>query len=145
MSYWTWDSSLEIGIPVIDAQHRKIVDYINELNAAIGKHSNSEVERIINELVDYTVTHFAFEEQLMEQGGYTYLETHKKVHVNFTHRISDYQERFRAGEDVSRKLLNDLKIWLTNHIQRDDTDYAPFVRKNTSATWISNALKRFFG
>ncbi len=144
MSYWAWDSSLEIGIPVIDSQHRRIVDYINELNTAISTHSETEVGRILSELVEYTVTHFAFEEQLMEQGGYTYIKTHKKVHENFTHRIENYQERYRAGEDVSRKLLNDLKIWLTNHIQRDDTDYAPFVRKNASSTWISKTLKRFF-
>ncbi len=145
MSYWTWEPSLEIGVPVIDSQHRKIVDYINVLNTAISKNDKHEVERVLDELLSYTITHFAFEEELMEKGGYRFVDSHKKVHENFTHRIENYRERFQNGEDISRKLLTDLKIWLTNHIQRDDKDYAPFVNADIDGNWLSRTLKRFFG
>jgi hemerythrin len=145
MSYWTWEPSLEIGVPIIDSQHRQIVDYINTLSAAIAKNEREEVGHVLDELVTYTLTHFAFEEELMEKGGYRFLETHRKVHENFTHRIEHYRERFQNGEDVSRKLLTDLKIWLTNHIQRDDKDYAPFVGTEIDGNWLSRTLKHFFG
>lgn len=36
--YWKWDASLSVGLDVIDNQHRRIVEYINELNAAIHDH-----------------------------------------------------------------------------------------------------------
>jgi len=145
MSYWTWEPSLEIGVPVIDSQHRKIVDYINTLSAAIANNEKTHVEKVLDELLTYTITHFAFEEELMEKGGYRFVESHKNVHENFTHRVENYRERFQNGEDISRKLLTDLKIWLTNHIQRDDMDYAPFVRGDIDGNWLSRTLKRFFG
>jgi hemerythrin len=145
MSYWNWESSLEIGVPIIDSQHRKIVDYINALSAAIPNNDRDEVAHVLDELVTYTLTHFAFEEELMAKGGYPFLETHKNVHQNFTHRIENYRQRFQNGDDVSRKLLTDLKIWLTNHIERDDKDYAPFVGTEIDGNWLSRTLRRFFG
>jgi hemerythrin len=32
MSYWSWDSSLSVGIEFIDAKHRRFIDYINTLD-----------------------------------------------------------------------------------------------------------------
>ena len=59
--------------------------------------------------------------------------------------LQAYQERFANGEDVSRKLLMDLKVWLTNHIQRDDMDYAPFVREFDDVSWGKRMFRKFFG
>ncbi len=145
MSFMTWDASLEIGIDVIDSQHRRIVDYINLLQEAIGSGDRDKVGEIINELIDYTVTHFAFEETLMEQKGYEYVSAHKKVHEAFTSKVSQYQQQFQRGEDIAKHLLSDLRVWLTNHIKRDDRDYANVVQQNMDKGWVSKALKRFFG
>lgn len=34
MSYWSWDDPISVDIEVINEQHRRIVDYINEPDAA---------------------------------------------------------------------------------------------------------------
>ena len=34
MAYLHWSSDLDTGIDVIDKQHQRIVDYLNELNTA---------------------------------------------------------------------------------------------------------------
>ncbi|MEA3300440.1 MAG: bacteriohemerythrin [Pseudomonadota bacterium] len=128
MSYLKWSSDLETGIEVIDNQHRRIVEYINELHDAIEHHSREEVGIVLEELVEYTLSHFAFEEDLQEQSGYPFFHAHKKVHDLFKRKIGDFQQRFELGEEVARPLITLLRTWLVNHIKRDDADYVETVK-----------------
>lgn len=145
MAYWQWDSSLNLGIDVIDNQHRRIVDYINELEIALRDKNEDGVKGVVDKMIDYTVTHFAFEEALMAQSGYKITASHHAVHEAFTRRMRDYQRRAVAGENVGRALLSDLRMWLTNHIKRDDKDYVGSVQTAMNESWISKSLRKFFG
>jgi len=142
-----WDPSLSIGIEPIDSQHQRIVAYINELSAAHDVKDRDRVSVVISELVDYTKTHFCFEEQLMEASGYPLTEAHKKVHESFVLRLSSLTERHQNGEDVTRKLMSELQIWLTNHIKREDNDYAPFAENqlNGKQGWVKRMTRKLFG
>lgn len=147
-----WTSDLDTGIQVIDNQHRRIVDYINNLYHAIEHHSNAEVEEVIDELVDYTLSHFTFEENLMEEAGYPFVNAHKKVHELFVKRVGSFQQRFKVGEDVGEELLHMLKAWLINHIRNDDADYSEIVRQNIEHVdskdgggWLGRKIKNIFG
>ena len=51
-----WTPELEIGIPVIDSQHERIVDYINKVELAHQYHSHRELKNVFDELMDYTVS-----------------------------------------------------------------------------------------
>ena len=125
-----WSKDLNTGIDVIDKQHMRIVDYINDLEAAHARQDREAAGRVLNELVDYTVSHFAFEESLQAEAGYQYCKPHKKVHELFTRRVAEYQERFKAGDDVVAELHQMLSAWLINHIKRDDADYVAAVKSN---------------
>ena len=148
MTQLNWTSDLETGIQVIDKQHQRIVDYINKLQHAQQFHSREEVGTVLDELVDYTLSHFAFEESLMEEAGYPFINAHKKVHQLFVRRVADYQQRFKMGEDIADELLNTLRAWLINHIKNDDQDYSEDVRnnmENVSSKKTGGWLKKFFG
>lgn len=137
-----WTQDLAIGIPVIDSQHQCIVEYINQVEHAKLTHSAEELNEVLDELVDYTLSHFAFEETLMEEAGYPFINAHKKVHQLFARRVGSFQELARSGEDVTDELLHTLKAWLVNHIKRDDKDYSAVVRANMeSATERVKAKK----
>jgi hemerythrin len=153
MAYLHWSSDLDTGIEVIDKQHRRIVDYLNELNSAHDSGDLTATNHVLKELVDYTITHFAFEEELQERANYPFLKAHKRVHEIFAKRVAEFQKRAAAGENVAPELLSMLKIWLVNHIKGDDADYAECVKKalNLAETvdktggWLGGALKKFFG
>ena len=87
MAYLHWSSDLDTGIEVIDKQHRRIVDYLNELNSANEIGDSKATGHVLQELVDYTLTHFAFEEELQERAAYPFLKAHKRVHEIFTKRV----------------------------------------------------------
>lgn len=126
----TWTPDLDTGIAVIDQQHMRIVDYINTLESANIDGTKEVVGRTLDELVDYTVSHFAFEESLQEEAGYQFCKPHRKVHELFIRRINEYVGRFRAGEDIASELHTLLSAWLINHIRRDDADYVAAVKAN---------------
>ena len=127
-----WTDDLNTGIEVIDKQHMRIVDYINDLENAHQKQDKEAVRQVLDDLVDYTLSHFAFEESLQEEAGYKYCKPHKKVHELFVRRVNEYMERFKLGDDVSAEIHKLLSSWLINHIKRDDADYVAAVKANMS-------------
>ena len=125
-----WTDDLNTGIEVIDKQHMRFVDYINDLENAHQKQDKEAVRQVLDDLVDYTLSHFAFEESLQEEAGYKYCKPHKKVHELFVRRVNEYMERFKLGDDVSAEIHKLLSSWLINHIKRDDADYVAAVKAN---------------
>lgn len=147
-----WTADLNTGIDVIDHQHTRIVDYINQLGYAIRQHNRTSVSIVLNELLDYTVSHFAFEESLQQEVGYQYAQPHKAVHDLFIKRLSKYQERHVQGEDIAPQLHAMLSTWLIHHIKRDDMAYVAEVKNSINhivenkkeGHWLNRSLRRFF-
>ncbi len=152
MSYLVWTDNLNTGIDVIDHQHRQIIMYINQLYDAKLTHDRREVGKVIAATIDYTVSHFGFEEALMEDAGYEFIRAHKKVHELFIKRIEEFQQRFDNGEDIQEELQSLLTRWLLNHIKHDDASYVAIVKpkvkvhsqQDVHVGWLSRTLSRFF-
>lgn len=153
MAHLQWTKDLNTGIDVIDGQHKQIVDYINQLHDARQRQDNDAVGDVIDATVDYTLSHFGFEETLMEEAGYPFVGPHKKVHELFTKRVADLQLRFKAGEDISQELHKLLARWLFNHIRGDDASYVAdvkgrmqsIVKDKRDGGWLSHSIEKFFG
>ena len=150
----SWTNDLDTGIEVIDRQHRKIVDYINQLERASQQHDRAIVGRVLAELVDYTLSHFAFEESLQNQARFKFAKIHKSLHDMFARDVADYQARHQAGEDVAAQISDMLGHWLLSHIKREDQKFvadvetqAAFrhaVADETAGSWLDRTLKTFF-
>ncbi len=152
MTLLVWQDNLNVGIDVIDQQHMRIVEMLNQLHFAQRSKDTNAVADVIDELVDYTLSHFAFEEELMEESGYPFCAAHKRIHEVFTKRVAEYQLRCRAGEDVADELRNMLSRWLFNHIRSDDKAYSEQVKahlnmftvQHQQGGWLGRTLGRFF-
>lgn len=152
MAYLDWSDDLDTGITVIDDQHKRIVAMINQLDAAQRAASKVQAGGVIDELIDYTVSHFAFEEAMIEEAGYIFTKAHKRVHALFIKRVEDYRERFNRGEDIADELKGMLGRWLSSHIRSDDRNYVEAVNQNlrrlsadvSEGGWLRRAGRRFF-
>ena len=61
-----WSNELSVGIEEIDAQHKVLVDLLNQTHEAIQQRYTAQVTNdIIDQLGEYTRVHFAVEESLM--------------------------------------------------------------------------------
>ncbi|KXU34469.1 hypothetical protein AXE65_07310 [Ventosimonas gracilis] len=147
---FVWNNRLNTNIRVIDEQHRRIVDYINALEQANLTADRQMIAEAIAGVTDYTQSHFAFEESLLEEAGYRFIKPHKKVHELFIRRIDSYAERHNKGENVGGELYNLLSTWLINHIQHDDADYVAsvkdkvegaLIRRQKEGNWFTRFLR----
>lgn len=130
MAKLIWTEQFNVGIEVIDQQHRKIVEYINQLDDInSGVHSNKEIGNLIDALIDHTIHHFNFEEKIQEKMGYPYIKAHQRLHVQFAKRLTNFQIRFAEGEDISGDLESFLTNWLLDHLKHDDADYVELARE----------------
>jgi hemerythrin len=153
MAHLKWSKNLDTGIDVIDGQHKQIVDYINQLHDAKLTQNRTVIGKVIEDMVDYTISHFGFEETLMEDAGYEFLRPHKRVHELFIKRVSEYKQRFETGEDVTEELHGLLSRWLFSHILNDDAAYAPIVTSSLKTLekdkkkqgLFKRSLAKFFG
>ena len=151
MAYMQWTEDLNSSIKVIDDQHRRIVDYINELDRVDKTGNAEELKFVLEALVDYTLTHFQFEEELMTRAEYPFFKAHKRVHEIFKRRIDTFLQRAAEGENVTPELLEMLKVWLSSHIKGDDRDYVEAVsavlgaEDHEHAGWLSSTLSKLFG
>jgi len=150
MAHLVWQNDLNTGIEEIDNQHKRIVEMINHLYDAEQNGDNNEIREVLVDLVDYTQSHFAFEETLMEDAGYRFSRAHKKVHELFIRRVVEYRMRFDAGENIVQELRDTLSRWLFSHIRSEDAAYAETVKANMNTLsndqgWLSRSLKKFFG
>lgn len=148
-----WTSEWNTEIDVIDQQHQKLLDYINALEETQTQEKQHSVGQVLNELIDYTESHFAFEESLLKEANYEYLKAHQAVHKSFITRVAKYQERHHAGEDIAEQLHSMLGTWLYQHIKRDDMAYVNAVKESLVKVlenkkengWFKRSLSLFFG
>lgn len=99
-----WVPEYNTGIDVIDDQHRRILDFINEIDEIGSTTDRERVKQILNNIIDYTQSHFTFEESLQEEAGYKYRVPHKRVHDLFIKRIESYRDRFAEGHSIENEL-----------------------------------------
>ncbi len=137
-----WLPEYNTGIDVIDDQHKRILDYINELQSVDVISDRARIKEILDNIIDYTQSHFTFEESLQEEANYKYRVPDKRVHDLFIKRIEGYRQNFEDGKSIENELSEVLAKWLINHIQHDDADYVGAVKHNMIGIIHENEKKK---
>ena len=126
-----------VGVEQIDREHRKLFDIAgrtyDSLSAsdAVGK---ALMQDAVAELIDYTATHFANEEELMAAAGYPALEMHRDQHWHLLARVRDMEMRVEFEDaTVAVDLTHFLYRWLVEHIESSDHKFGDFVRAQASS------------
>lgn len=109
-----WRDGFKVGIDQVDQEHRHLFTLVKALNLA-------SVDQTVEELLDYVVTHFSNEQDLMESSGYPAFEQHLKLHEEFGAQVADFLGNQGAWtEDRVQELRRFLNKWLIGHIMTHD-------------------------
>ncbi len=135
-----WTADLSIGIDLIDAQHKRIVDYINQLNDARQTGEKKAVGLVLEGLAEYTLSHFGYEEAVMTAARFPGTARHRRGHERFARQLAEYGHRYALGEEVAAEVLDTLNKWLLNHIKREDHDYMDLVKATLSPAQLASIL-----
>ena len=129
MAFYEWNDNLAVNNMGIDNQHKKLIGLINELYDAMGTGTaKDKMGKILTELINYTKTHFADEERLMEQNNYPGIGVQKAQHADFINKIESTYAEFQSGNNyLSISVMNFLKDWLNKHIIELDKQIGVFL------------------
>ena len=129
MPLFTWNDSYSVTISSMDEQHKKLFALINQLHDAMttGK-AKTIVGQVLDDLLDYTRTHFTAEEKVLEKYNYSGITEQKKEHAIFINKIVELKEKNKSGSlTVTLETSQFLKEWLLNHIMVIDKKYSSFL------------------
>lgn len=128
--YIVWSPDNELGIPILDEQHRGIVSTINSFHYFIqGGKGLGALRPTLRILEQYTRIHFTAEEALMKKAGFAGLEAHAERHRLLMQRTVAIARESASDQDAA-PVLAFLKHWWLSHINQEDREYAPQVKKS---------------
>lgn len=128
-----WHAHFDTGLPVIDAQHRRLVDLLNRLAGQSARTTGSaQLVEIFDELANYAAYHFETEEAIWHQAlGDAALENaHQASHQTFINEVSRLRALIAAPDtpQLVARTLEFLVRWLASHILNADRYMACLLR-----------------
>jgi hemerythrin len=129
-----WKEEYEVGVAEIDEQHQKLIDIANRVyelmrnELALDKYD--QIVEILQELKEYTVYHFHFEEGLMQKAKYKKRFSHKILHQNFLAQVEavDLSAVDENQEAYLIQIMDFIANWLIEHIVGEDKKVGQSVR-----------------
>ena len=129
-----WKEEYEVGVAEIDEQHQKLVAIANRVyelmrnELALDKYD--QIVEILQELKEYTVYHFHFEEGLMQKAKYKKRFSHKILHQNFLSQVEavDLSAVDENQDAYLVQIMDFIANWLIEHIVGEDKKVGQSVR-----------------
>lgn len=126
---FTWNSSLQIGDPEIDRQHKQLIDQMNCLVQALQRNTaKEEVNKILRFLDLYIQQHFGHEEDCMHRHRCPVANQNKAAHAHFIKTFKEIRSDFENNGTsflLVLKINENLLDWFINHIRKIDTELKP--------------------
>ena len=125
-----WDKSYEVGHPILDAQHRHIVDLVNALQNAAHGEGLGTVGAVLPYFVRFLENHFETEEAILRQVSYPGVEKHAAEHLALLTQVT--QSRQKTAQDGHEtdpvRFAATIWAWVHEHTATSDREYAPMLR-----------------
>ena len=128
-----WNSSLAIGIAVIDNQHKQIFEHLLALENSVAKRDPWHIVRfLLSQLAEYMKFHLAVEEAMLEIVQYPQRADHSQAHAKIMDQIAELEKQLqRTGSQAS--LVVFFEDWFIRHVLADDRQYAAYVKEEFPA------------
>lgn len=127
-----FDETLHTGDQRVDEQHRTLIEMFNSLHAASQEGRGPEVVApLLEQLQDYTIRHFADEQDLMSRSRFPADEmlAHTEQHHELTQKVRQLITDYRSGGFATiLPLATLLQEWLATHIRQSDRRVVEHLR-----------------
>ncbi|PPK77062.1 PAS domain S-box-containing protein/diguanylate cyclase (GGDEF)-like protein/hemerythrin-like metal-binding protein [Methylobacter tundripaludum] len=142
-----WNKNFEVGVPLIDEQHQKLVELLNVLAGHLAYQSDiPTLNNVFNDLAEYAIYHFQAEERIWHSffPEDAWETKHKDDHRRFLTTVN----RIMAGktarplDEVIEEILTFLTQWLAFHILDTDMRMAKVVLAVQSGVPLNQAKEQ---
>jgi hemerythrin len=126
-----WTKNLQLGIDVLDRQHKDVIAAMAAaVGAAEGSAGKKQLIGLFDKLRDILMKHFETEEKLMDNSDYPDIDGHKVLHGEFMEEFEDILYKAGSGETgpkFAQELKENVADWFILHIQKNDLKMAPYI------------------
>ena len=121
-----WTQEREVGLPIIDEQHRGIVSLINSLHFLSTQRPNSFIVEATVDMIDrYVKLHGYTEEMFFQQYHYPGIEAHQSEHIGLLNKLNELRNDSSVSVQECAKCFMEYFI---NHVEEGDRKYALFIQ-----------------
>jgi hemerythrin-like metal-binding protein len=130
--FFKWTDKMSVNFEEIDNQHKKLVDFLNEMYSAFMNREHKEkVGSIIDQMTKYAVYHFETEEKYFVAFSFHGTAEHIVEHNDFRQKVLEFAEKYKQNNSaLTYNVMNFLRNWLTNHIMDSDRKYIECFTRN---------------
>ena len=127
-----WDKKYEMGISMLDAQNKELVDLCTQFRTEIMRRGEGADWKIalghaLKGAVKYTKGHFVAQERMMQQIDYPKFQQHKRYHQEFVDMVATTLENFpKATMQTAFEFSSQLREWIISHIAHDDQEFEKY-------------------
>ncbi|MFI5258739.1 MAG: bacteriohemerythrin [Candidatus Limnocylindrales bacterium] len=113
-----WEPSMETGAPLLDAQHRTLVERAGALVTTIESGGDRPaVERALRDFGDYSVRHFSQEEDCHLRGVCPALQWNGAARAELIKIVAGFRQAYER-KGTSSQLAEDLSCELSGWVAR---------------------------
>jgi hemerythrin len=125
-----WSSEYNVGVGILDEQHKNIILAFNRLVKAEAPQTNSVViSDLLDQMTKYAQKHFQTEEALLIEHGYPLFDDHKRGHIEYRKKVVDLCTATTLNvSQVPHAILEFLARWWKHHILFEDMQYKSFFK-----------------
>jgi hemerythrin len=127
-----WSPRYELGVDLIDAQHRQLFETVGALLDEVAKGRTDGLAPTLAFLRLYALEHFAAEQALMARSGYPEADAHAAEHARFAEELVAFEARHARepqGPWLASKLGIGLAEWLRAHVLGSDARLGEHLRR----------------
>lgn len=141
---FSWSDAFAVGEAGLDAEHRRIVELINEICIRAEAGWRESIGSLLRELQFVSETHFRNEETVLARIAAEISQKHLQAEVwlAIEHHVRQHRRQlnklqgFVACTD-DREICEMLKLWYVEHVVREDAEVKAILQSShlVDASW----------
>jgi hemerythrin len=122
--------NLEIGNPLVDEQHRRLISVVNDLLSVRRQTRPEQIMSTFDFFRYYMVKHLFDEEGLQIHYGYPGYAAHRARHDEFKIMLRDFAVELKEngpGGNFADRVAADIGGWFMNHVLTEDAKLVHYI------------------
>jgi hemerythrin len=121
---YKWSDKYVTGHRSIDEQHEElflVIESVEKMVTKVNKVSSDRLSDAFEGLLNYTIYHFATEEDFWQTYDHALYEYQKKEHASFISQLERVDVRLieTDGQAWADALMVQLSNWVVNHVETE--------------------------
>lgn len=132
-----WTKEFETGVDILDAQHRRYVELLNDYLVKASDSTMAPDDKVIqlvealNVLRQSSEKHFSIEESIMNNAEFPDIEPHQEEHAYFIRHLQELSDNLETNgfsPELSQQVNYYIVEWFIQHILLLDMQLIDFLK-----------------